>query len=186
MKYNKVFVFDLELTCWEKPNLDGTVDKTPPPGMVNEIIEIGYVLVDMKNRTISEPSSMLIKPRLSTLSDFCIQLTKITPEMIASEGMEFDKAVSLLKDLGVKKYPIAGYGQGDMPCLIDECNRKNVPYPLSTRYIDVKDLYAIKNGLKRGIGLKKAIQFSNITFKGTQHRAGTDAFATAELLLTLI
>ena len=65
-----ILVIDVESTCWEG---------SPPPGQSSEIIEIGLCPVDLKTLTRLEKRSILIKPIQSEISDFCTELTTLTP-----------------------------------------------------------------------------------------------------------
>ena len=76
---DKILVIDLEATCWEGD---------PPPGQSSEIIEIGLCVLDVATGARSEPQAILVRPQRSALSDYCIQLTTLTPEMLATFEQE--------------------------------------------------------------------------------------------------
>ncbi len=82
-----ILVVDLESTCWEG---------SPPPEQTSEIIEIGLCTVDLNTLTHSEKRSFLVKPVQSEISDFCTELTTLTPDMFAGAGTLAD-AVKILK-----------------------------------------------------------------------------------------
>jgi DNA polymerase III epsilon subunit-like protein len=71
---DKILVIDVEATCWEGD---------PPAGQTSEIIEIGLCVLDVASGERSAPRAIMVKPQRSTLSEYCIQLTTITPEMLA-------------------------------------------------------------------------------------------------------
>ncbi len=71
---DRILVVDVEATCWRGPN---------PPGMETDIIEIGIALLNVKKGTITDNRSILVIPERSEISDFCTELTSITPELIA-------------------------------------------------------------------------------------------------------
>lgn len=52
-KLDKVLVVDIEATCWEGAN---------PPGMENDIIEIGVCLLDVNSGEITDNLGILVKP----------------------------------------------------------------------------------------------------------------------------
>ncbi|MFJ8533805.1 DNA polymerase III [Streptomyces sp. NPDC093591] len=54
-------VIDVEANCW---------DGQPPPGSVNEIIEIGLTVVDVAARRRVSRHRVLVRPAWSTVSDF--------------------------------------------------------------------------------------------------------------------
>ena len=78
---NKIIIIDLEATCWEG---------IPPQGEVSEIIEIGICLLDTLTGEISNNRGILVKPTHSKISPFCTQLTTITPELVAREGVSYE------------------------------------------------------------------------------------------------
>ena len=78
---NKIIIIDLEATCWEG---------IPPQGEVSEIIEIGICLLDTLTGEISDNRGILVKPTHSKISPFCTQLTTITPELVAREGVSYE------------------------------------------------------------------------------------------------
>lgn len=82
-----ILVVDLESTCWEGE---------PPPSQTSEIIEIGLCTVDLKTLTRIEKRSFLVKPVQSEISDFCTELTTLTPGMFADAG-NLAEAVKALK-----------------------------------------------------------------------------------------
>ena len=81
---NKIIIIDLEATCWEG---------IPPKGEVNEIIEIGICQLDTLTGEISDNRGILVKPTHSKISPFCTQLTTLTPELVAREGVSFEEAL---------------------------------------------------------------------------------------------
>lgn len=86
-----ILVVDLEATCWESP-------AEKPQGEANEIIEIGWALVDLKQNppvTIRD-GTVLVKPTRSNVSKFCTQLTTITAELLEAEGVSLKEAFQTL------------------------------------------------------------------------------------------
>src|SRR5437899_746543 len=79
-------VVDVEATCWE-----GRV----PAGQVNEIIEIGLCVVDVRRRERVSKHRILVKPVRSQVSGFCTELTGLTQEEVDG-GIDFREACALL------------------------------------------------------------------------------------------
>src|ERR1700722_19196908 len=87
---------DVEQTCWAGP---------PPPGMRQEIIEIGIVEMDLQTLEITRESAHFVRPRRWEISDRCTELTGITrddikdarpfSEVIATVTREFSPARTL-------------------------------------------------------------------------------------------
>ncbi|PVG02988.1 hypothetical protein CPB86DRAFT_779865 [Serendipita vermifera] len=86
-----MLVVDLEATCWNGPK---------PPGEDNEIIEIGWALINLKANppTIEQNGTYLVKPTRSKVSDFCTELTTITPQLLDEEGMTLKEAYDKLRE----------------------------------------------------------------------------------------
>lgn len=120
--FDAVLVIDLEATCWQGP---------PPRGQLNDIIEIGAALLDLGTRHIDGPWSYYVIPTTSTLSDFCVSLTKITPEKLVIEGRQFSQTCHLvMEQLKSRKRPWVSWGNYDRTQTDRQCARENVPFPL--------------------------------------------------------
>ena len=87
---DRVLVVDVEATCWDV--------KPPPRGQISEIIEIGFCFYDIEKDEILGKRSLLVKPVASEVSPFCTRLTTLTPELIATGGMEFAEACRMIVD----------------------------------------------------------------------------------------
>lgn len=185
-KHDKLLVFDLELTCWENKREDGSLDKTPPPGMENEIIEFGYVIIDLKTRTISKPESWLIKPKKSEISEFCTKLTGITQERMDKEGISFEKFRKIISTRGWRQFPCTSWGYGDIIILREHCEKRKLDCPLSRSFFCCKTLFGTWTGRTKGWGVKNALKKLGLEFEGDQHAAGSDAYNTARILLESI
>lgn len=68
-----VNVVDVEATCWAG---------SPPPGAVSEIIEIGLTVVDLDAGERVARHRILVRPVRSTVSEFCTELTGLTPHEV--------------------------------------------------------------------------------------------------------
>ncbi|WP_394675298.1 exonuclease domain-containing protein [uncultured Chryseobacterium sp.] len=83
-----IVIIDLEATCW---------NDRPPRGQQSEIIEIGVCLMDAKTGTVLQSEGILVKPRFSTVSPFCTELTSITQQMLDDEGVMLEDAFDILR-----------------------------------------------------------------------------------------
>ncbi len=172
-KLDKVLIIDLEATCWEGE---------PPEGQASEIIEIGLCVMDPNTGEREEPRAILLKPQRSALSDFCIQLTTLTPEMLA-DGMGFADACALLREeYQSHRRTWASYGDYDRLQFLAQCEVWGVDYPFGRTHINVKNLFALKMGLDREVGLRRAMQLLDRPFEGTLHRGMDDAWNIAVVL----
>lgn len=174
-----VLVIDLEATCWEGK---------PPKGQENEIIEIGWALLDVKANAVTRNGTVLIKPTKSTVSEFCTSLTTITPELLEAEGVTLAEGFEVLRNLDAANLSWASYGQYDLNMLKRQAHAFNLHYPLRGTHTNVKTLFKEKNPRHRGsYGMKTAYE---ATFKqpivGTHHRGGDDALNIAKILGQLL
>jgi inhibitor of KinA sporulation pathway (predicted exonuclease) len=170
---DKTIVIDLEATCW---------DKQTPKGQESEIIEIGVCLLDNKTYKRTDKRGMLIVPTRSKLSKFCTGLTTITQHE-ADDGMSLEKAFHILRqDYQSLKRPWVSWGYFDKSFLELQAKEFALEYPMSTEYINLKNLFAIKTGLRKEIGLAKAMKKLGLTMEGQQHRGKDDAWNTAAIL----
>lgn len=172
---DKIIIIDLEATCWE--------NKEQSKGQVNEIIEIGICILDTRDGSISQNKGILVKPKRSTVSPFCTQLTTITQQMLDDEGVSFDEACQLIRtEYDSYQYTWASYGAYDINMMKSQCRIRGVDYPLSQDHINVKLLFSKVKGLKGKVGMAGALGILNIPLKGTHHRGVDDAYNIAKVL----
>lgn len=172
-KLDKIIVIDLEATCWEGD---------PPAGETSEIIEIGLYVLDVATGQREPARSLLVKPRHSTLSPYCQKLTTITPEML-EDGLDFADACRILREEYLSETRTwASYGDYDRIMMAAQCDSWNIPYPFGRSHINVKNLFALQNGLEKEVGLQKATALLGLPFEGTIHRGMDDAWNIAAVL----
>ena len=108
-----VLVIDLEATCWRG---------SPPEGQVNEIIEIGLVLLPTSLASQGMKRSILVKPQHSEISEFCTELTGITQEAVDLSGVDFPEACSILMDdYKSHRVPWGSWGNYDRLQFMENC-----------------------------------------------------------------
>lgn len=173
-KLDKIVIIDLEATCWNGPT---------PQEMVNEIIEIGVCLLDVHTGEITDNRGIIVKPERSVVSEFCTELTTITPELVEKEGISLQAAFQILK----KEYETpsrawASFGAYDMNQIRRQCTDLGIGYPMGPSHINVKTLFALKNKLGHVLGMDGALKFLNIPLEGTHHRGIDDANNIAKIL----
>ncbi len=174
---DKILVIDVEATCWEGD---------PPEGQTSEIIEIGLCLLDVATGERSAPHAILIQPQRSTLSEFCIQLTTITPDMLA-DGIDFTAACTLLRETyRSHQRTWASYGDYDRVQFMKQCEQWEIAYPFGPTHINVKNLLALQHGLKREVGLARGTRLLGLPFEGTAHRGVDDAWNIAAVLARVL
>lgn len=172
---NKILVVDLESTCWEE---DGEYQK-----LHSEIIEIGICVLDTSNGNITDQRGILVKPIKSEISPFCTRLTTITPELVEKEGISFLEATEILKtEYQSESRTWASYGGYDKNFLKEQCLKQQVNYSMTEDHINIKVLLSESLNLKKGIGMKRALENLNIPLDGTHHRGVDDANNSAKIL----
>ena len=172
-RLDKILVVDLEATCWEGE---------PPAGESSEIIEIGLCVLDVATGERTDNLGILVKPERSSMSDYCQKLTTITPEMLEG-GVSFREACSLLVEQFDSTHRTwASYGDFDRVKLLQQCEAWGVPYPFGRSHINVKNLFALQQGLSEEVGLQKAAAMLGFPFEGTIHRGVDDAWNIAAVL----
>jgi inhibitor of KinA sporulation pathway (predicted exonuclease) len=171
---DKIIIIDVEATCWEG---------APPAGMESDIIEIGICLLDIQTGEITDNRGILVKPDRSVVSPFCTELTTITPEMVAQDGISFKEACSILrKEYVSQKRVWASFGAYDLKQFQRQCAAMGVGFPFAPSHINVKTLFALTNKLGHEEGMAGALKMLDIPLKGTHHRGVDDAYNIAKIL----
>lgn len=170
-------MIDVESTCWEG---------APPAGQESEIIEIGICAIDVASGQRLPKASILVKPERSRVSEFCTQLTTLTPEQV-DRGIPFATACSILTQQHLSKERVwASYGDYDRRQFERQCQSRKVSYPFGPTHINVKNLFAITHALPHEVGMAEALELLNLPLEGTHHRGGDDAWNIAGILSDLL
>lgn len=169
----KVVVVDLELTCWP-------AGEQPPCSEESEIIEIGVALFTPATQHISRPRRIFIQPANSTVSPYCTQLTGITADVLHHKGISArDAADVLINEYKLDKRIWCGWGDDASPL------RRSLDCVLSQRYIDLSAVFTTLYARQRNYSLSDALAHVGLSFEGTPHRGGDDAYNTARLLAAM-
>lgn len=174
---DQVLVVDVESTCWEK---------SPPPGEVSEIIEIGVCPVEVASGKRGERRSVLVRPVRSRVSSFCTRLTTLTQDQVDA-GVSFAEACAVLrKEFQSDRRVWASYGDYDRKMFERQCAAVGVGYPFGPRHLNVKTLFALTHALRREVGMAEAMRIAGHKLDGTHHRGHDDAYNIAGLLAGLL
>jgi inhibitor of KinA sporulation pathway (predicted exonuclease) len=175
IRKDKIVVVDIEATCW---------DGDPPPGQVNEIIEIGICLLDVATRDLTHKRSLIVRPEFSSLSPFCAELTQLTPDQLHN-GLEFAKACWILeREYDTRNRLWASWGAYDRQLFVSQCNARKVRYPFSKKHANIKRVFADAEGNR--IAMLPAMAAIGLEPEGAHHRGDDDAWNTARLLNGLL
>lgn len=176
-KYDQLIIVDIECTCWAG---------SPPPGEVNEIIEIGVCRLRPSNWERYDKHSIIVKPECSTVSPFCTQLTSLTQEQVDA-GVSFAEACAILeKDYKTRQRVWASYGDYDRQMFERQCAARDIHYPFSATHLNVKSLFTLLQGKRHDVGMVQAMQSLDLPLEGTHHRGDDDAWNTALLLAKIL
>ncbi|MBX2816793.1 MAG: exonuclease domain-containing protein [Saprospiraceae bacterium] len=169
----KFIVFDLEATCW----------LGSPPNDVQEIIEIGAIMMDNYGTEIST-FNKFVRPRVNQrLSAFCVELTTIKQEWV-DRANYFPEVIEMFQDwaqMDEDDYLLASWGPDDMRMLHSDCRLHDVAQEWLSPRIDLKKQYTRIRMLRKPAGLRKALRLEGIEFEGTAHRAIDDAINTGKI-----
>lgn len=167
-------IVDFEATC---------CDQNSFPREEMEIIEIGAVALKEYGPQIHDEFQSFIQPvRNPNLTQFCTDLTSITQADV--DGAEtFPKVVRhFQKWIDSFESPcFCSWGFYDKKQLRQDCAFHNLPFPFDGKHINIKEKFADYHGLKRGVGLGRALRMVGLSFIGTAHRGIDDARNMARL-----
>jgi len=174
---SRILVVGLEATCWKGPR---------PPDEDHEIIEIGNAILHVGDLQVEPGPEILVRPTRSGVSEFCTELTSLTPGKLEERGVAFPDAIQMLETAhGKLKATVwASYGDYDRRMLTAECERHGVEFPLSNTHLNVKRLVALMSGWSRETGLRRALNRLGLepTPGSTFHRGADDAANIGRLL----
>lgn len=175
----RALVIDVESTCWEPPEVQ-------PQDEISEIIEIGIAVVNIDTRIIEKNDSILVRPQKSRVSNFCTKLTTLTQEQVDA-GVTFQEAMEILrKDYDSQNRLFVSWGDYDRKMFERNCKDYGVKYPFGPRHMNLKNTFAVLNGLDKECGLDTALPFYNLKMEGTHHRGNDDAKNIAKIFQGLI
>lgn len=180
MRTDRILVIDVESTCWS--------EGTKPEWERSEIIEIGMAWIvwgDGGSTVYSEnPKSLLVKPTISKVSQFCHDLTGLSQKDV-DDGMTMRNACEFIQDRGSRDVVWASWGGYDSRKFEEDLKLQGIRSPFSGHHLDIKSMFSAMRG-EWGGGLSKAVQKMDITFVGRPHSGGDDALMAAITLHKLI
>jgi inhibitor of KinA sporulation pathway (predicted exonuclease) len=180
-KIQKINFVDLECTCWSEGKLpDGRNQRD-----LMEIIEIGIVQLDTKTLDIEKKESYYIIPTemgLSAITDYCIELTGITPQKIISEGLALDYALArMMSEYKTAKYEWMSWGDFDRLQVEKECKRKGLQYPFNNNHTNFKYWFSILTNQNVQRNIENGLKVIGLEFEGSPHSGVDDAYNVARM-----
>ena len=109
-KRNHAIVFDLEFTAWA----GSMASRWTREGEYTEVVQMGAVKLDAESLKIVDEFEMLVRPRVNpVLSQYFIDLTGITNDMLAARGVDFITAYRAFLDF-VAGGQVWAFGRDDL------------------------------------------------------------------------
>ena len=182
---NYVFVADVESTCWETREEQGS--------RPNEVIEIGICVLEMKTGNILDASGYVVKPRYTTISPFCTQLTGWTQEAVDAGSDIMDVLPTIQRDYGITKnhvwfscgeydrIKLASAGRASLGELYGIPHNDN-PFAFMRSHINIKTLFALKHKLGREMGMERMLHHIGEKIEGRHHNGMDDAYNIAKIV----
>jgi len=184
---SQLIVVDVEATCWDPAKYPNEPQGFQP----NEVIEIGVAALDLQSRTVVERASIVIKPRNSTISTFCTELTGWTQDAIDEQGLDIVDALKEFENIFKPEGKVwCSYGEYDRWMLSSTTKQGLFKYGISPvdnpfdrmrGHFNLKTLMALKHKLKREMGMAKALNFYKLTLEGRHHNGADDAYNIAKI-----
>ena len=168
-------ILDLEATCWQ----GNAMSRNP------EIIEIGAYRVNGYREWIDQFQAFIKPVQHPRLSSYCTELTGITQEQVG-KAKSFEHVFPLFEDWFYHldgPHLMCTWGGMDMELIHAESSRHDVDDMFLPPCINLKEQYAMMHRLPKEVGLIKALEYAEIDFEGSHHRALDDAYNTAKLFL---
>lgn len=183
---SKIFIVDLEATCWETPEEQGS--------QPNEIIEIGICELHVRSRQITNKRGYVVKPGRTKISPFCTKLTGWTQELV-DQGQNILTVLEQIEaDYGISKHHVWGsFGEYDRVKLSSDedqqgglydlygIERRQNPFARMRAHLNIKTLMAIKEKLNKEMGMARALNFYGLPLEGRHHNGADDAWNIARI-----
>ena len=174
----RFIIYDLEATCW----------MGRPPGGINEIIEIGAVMVDQLGE-VKADFCKFVKPHVNPrLSGFCKKLTSISQDDV-DRASKYPKVIEEFQnwiDIYDEDYLLCSWGAYDKVMLTDNCKLHKMEIDWLEYHTDLKSQYHTIKGEHKLTGLKNTIKKEGFEFTGIHHRAIADAENLAKIFIKYV
>lgn len=168
-------IYDLEATCWQGR----------PTTVVQEIIEIGAVLISSYGE-VEGTFNKFIRPKVHPLlSAFCQELTTIEQTDI-DRARYFPDVIEEFQDwaeIFEEDYLLCSWGGFDKRMLISDCELHDMDADWVEPHINLRKQYQEIKRLSKPRGLKKAVEMEGFDFTGTHHRGIDDAENLARIFV---
>lgn len=183
------FVIDIEATCWDTKEEQGSKP--------NEVIEIGVAVYEYATHSVIDRASLVIRPRMTTVSPFCTELTGWTQEQLLDQGKDIARVLREFRETYKPGPEHIWYscGQYDKNMLSSNTQKGlNALYGIKAdvnpfdimQHVNIKSEFAIKHKLKKEIGMDRMLQHIGATLEGRHHNGADDAYNIAKIVKDVI
>jgi len=187
MTYKKEigFVIDIEATCWDTKEEQGTKP--------NEVIEIGVAVLEYATWTVVDKQRFVIRPQFTQVSPFCTELTGWTQEQIIEEGKTMARS---LKEFITIFKPTPDHiwyscGQYDKNMLSSKTQKGiGALYGIQAdvnpfdymEHVNIKTAFAQKMKYKKEKGMAGMLEVIGEKLEGRHHNGMDDAVNIAKIV----
>ena len=180
------FVVDVEATCWETREEQGSKP--------NELIEIGVAVLEYATGNVIDRASLVIRPRFTTVSPFCTELTGWTQEAIMEQGKDIARALREFRAQFNPKPEHVWYSCGNYDRnMLSSKTQKGIgalygvqadvnPFDMMN-HVNIKTLFALKHKLKKEKGMAAMLEMIGGTLEGRHHNGSDDALNIAKIVV---
>lgn len=179
MRYYLANVLDTERTCYPQGIF--------PDGEFPETIEFGITVVDLESKAIVASHSIPVIPRMSSVSDYCTDLTGWTYQQLLECGVDFkDACQRIVEEFDGLNRLVVVDSDSDLPAIRRQCEMLNLPMPFGAAQQNVSALFSLLTDRRRNIGNAKLLRLLGLEPEPVRHRADSDSRATARAFLELL
>ena len=134
-------------------------------------------------QVVGEFQSFVRPTRHPALTPFCTMLTSIRQSDVEAAPI-FPAVIQQFKKWLYQYwgFVFGSWGDYDINQLRQDCDVHQIPYPVSAPHINLKRLFAERQGLTKKPGLGDAVRLARLDFLGSHHRGIDDARNIARLL----
>lgn len=175
-----LLIVDLEATCCN----DRSIARRQM-----EIIEIGAVLLDLRDRRVVSEFQRFVRPvRYPQLTPYCRQLTSITQADVDAAPTFPPVLQEMLTWLATQPqtFRFASWGAYDKHQFKQDSAFHRVAYPFLGEHLNLHRVFAATIDPHQTWPLTLALEHFDLPFQGTHHRGIDDARNTAAIALRLI
>jgi len=182
MRLASVTVFDLEYTAWECSMARHWLT----PGEFREVVQIGAVKLDADSFSPLAEFDVLVRPRInSVLSPYFQNLTGITGESVARQGVDFAAAYARFLEFAGEG-PIAAFGH-DERVLEDNIRLYGMKGARALPvFHDLRGWFAVQGMDLRGMLSCDVGPALGLPFAGQTHNALNDARSIAGAMQAMV